>query len=314
MTLPTWLTLRPRLLYGVFTALAFAVALRLTFPSEAVRERLIYEAGAHGWQIDVQDVRPGGLLGVSMKNVTLTDSKGAKLSLDELAASIRPLPLLIGKQVLAWEAAAFDGTCTGSADLSGSTRHLLVELEGLNLKMIPALRTASGMDFMGRASGKIDLTMPGEDPNKATGTIDLSVNQAAITGGNAVIPPFSSPMPIPAISLGTFTAVGKADKGRLALDKLEFRGGDAELGIDGVVVVMQQRMEYAPVVGKVRLKFAPALWQKPDTAKFKPMFEAALMNARQPDGSYQYQLFGNLSAPQLRPMGPGGGGPPPPPQ
>jgi hypothetical protein len=80
-----------------------------------------------------------------------------------------------------------------------------------------------------------------------------------------------------------------------------------------VVVVLQQRMEYAPVVGKVRLKFSPSIWQKQGTASFKPMIEAAFMNARTPDGSYQYQLFGNLSAPQLRPASAGGGAPPPPP-
>ena len=83
------------------------------------------------------------------------------------------------------------------------------------------------------------------------------------------------------------------------------------LGIDGGVVVLQPKLEYAPVVGKLRLKISPALWQKPAASMYKPMFEAALMNARAPDGSYQYQLFGNLSTPQLRPASAGGGPPPP---
>jgi hypothetical protein len=40
------------------------------------------------------------------------------------------------------------------------------------------------------------------------------------------------------------------------------------------------------------------------------MIESAFMNARAPDGSYQYQLFGSLSAPQLRPASAGGAPPP----
>src|SRR5512141_2428368 len=108
MPLPTWLTLRPRLLYGIFTALAFLVALRLTFPSEAVRERLIYEAGARGWQVDPGRVGPRGLLGVSMDGATLTDANGLKIPVERLDASLRPLPLLIGKRVLAFEAEVFD--------------------------------------------------------------------------------------------------------------------------------------------------------------------------------------------------------------
>lgn len=310
--LPAWLALRPRLLYGVFAAVAFAFCLRWTFPSEAVRERLIYEAGQRGWQIEVEEVHPGGLLGVTMDGVTLTDAAGLKIPLDELSASLRPLPLLIGKQVLSWRAVAFGGTLAGRTDLSGDERRLDVQLADLNLKAVPPLKKATGMDFNGLASGRIELTLPGNEPHKATGTIDLTVTQAGLGGGSAVIPPFSSPMTIPPVSLGTLTVVGKAEKGRLAMDKFEFRGGDAELGLEGGVVVLQPRLEYAPVVGKVRLKISPALWQKPSASMYKPMFEAALMNARTPDGSYQYQLFGNLSAPQLRPGGAGGGGMPPP--
>ncbi len=309
MKLPAWLTLRPRLLYGAFAALAFALCLRWTFPDEAVRERLIYEAGQRGWQIDVENVHPGGLLGVSMDGVVLTDAAGLKIPVDELSASLRPLPLLIGKQVLSWRAAAFGGTLDGRADLSGDERRLVVDLADVNLKAVGPLKKATGMDFTGVASGHVDLTLPGAEPHKASGTIDLAVAQAGLGGGAAVIPPFSSPMNIPPVSLGALTVTGKADKGRLAMDKLEFRGGDAELGVDGLVIVLQQRLEYAPIVGKLRLKISPALWQKPAASMYKPMFEAALMNARTPDGSYQYQLFGNLSAPQLRPANSGGGPP-----
>lgn len=310
-TLPKWITSRPRLLYGLFTGLAFIVALRWTFPSEAVRERLIYEAGARGWQIDVQDVGPAGLMGVRMDEVSLTDAAGLKIPVTRLDASIRLLPLLVGKRVLAFEAEAFDGTIGGRADLSGAERRLLLDLEGVNLKSILPLRKATGVDFTGLVSGKVDLLVPGAERNKASGTIDVSIEQAGVAGGSAVIPPFSQPMTVPPVSLGTLTLSAKADKGRLVVDKLEFRGGDADVTGEGVSVTLAQRMEFAPVVGRLRFKLSESLWKKPAAAPMRPMVEAALMNARAPDGSYTYQVFGNLSAPQLRP---GNGGGPPPPQ
>lgn len=309
--LPAGLALRPRLLYGIFAALAFVVALRWTFPTEAVRERLIYEAGKAGWQIDVQDVGPAGLLGVRMDEVTLTDAAGLKLPVERLDASLRVLPLLLGRRSLAYQASVFGGTVEGRADLSGSSRTFRMALEGVNLKAVPMLRR-SGVEFTGVAAGTIDLTMPGDQPHQASGTVDLSVAQAGVAGGNATIPPFSTPMTIPPISFGTVTAAGKADKGRLTMDKFQFRGGDAEVTGEGLVLVMQQRLQYAPVVGKLSIRFSPQLWGKPVWGGYKPMIDAALMNARAPDGSYQYQLFGNLSSPQARPVGAGGGGPPPP--
>ena len=101
---PGWTKNRATLLYGGFAALAFVLALRWTFPSEAVKERLIYEAGARGWQIDVEDVDPGSLLGVRMEGVSLTDASGLKVPVDELDASLRVLPLLVGKRTVAFRA------------------------------------------------------------------------------------------------------------------------------------------------------------------------------------------------------------------
>src|SRR5512138_591354 len=114
MKIPAWL-LRPRLLYGLFAAAAFVLALRWTFPSEAVRERLIYEAGARGWQIDVEQVAPSGVLGVRMDGVALTDASGLKIPVERLDASLEVLPLLVGRRVLDYQASLYEGTVEGSA-------------------------------------------------------------------------------------------------------------------------------------------------------------------------------------------------------
>ena len=80
-----------RAAYGAFFALAFLFAFRQTFPVQALKERLILEAGAHGWRVDAEEVGPAGLVGMSATGVTLVDRAGTTLALDEVSVSFRIL-------------------------------------------------------------------------------------------------------------------------------------------------------------------------------------------------------------------------------
>lgn len=308
-----WTTLRPRLLYGGFALLAFAFALRWTFPAEAIKERLIYEAGARGWQIDVERVGPGTLLGVRLVGVSLADASGVKLPIDRLDASLQLLPLLTGKRTLAFDADFLDGTVSGSADLSGASRRAQVELAGLDLARALPLRQAAGRDLAGKVSGNLDLTLPGGALDKASGLVGLQIAGAAAGAGGVAIPGMSGNLPLPAVSLGAVEASAKVEQGRALFDRLEAKGGDVELAVEGALVVLQARLEHAPISGRARLRFAPSLWQKPQAAPLKPLAEAALASSRAPDGAYQLQLAGSLGHPQLRSGSGAGAAPPPPP-
>ncbi|HEX9051006.1 MAG TPA: type II secretion system protein GspN, partial [Anaeromyxobacter sp.] len=105
--LPTdldWNVWKPRLAYGGFTLIAFLLALRWTFPAEAVKERLIYEAGLRGWQIDVEHVSAGGFLGVEAEGVKLDNGSGLAIPIESVTASLRLLPLLAGRRRVAFDA------------------------------------------------------------------------------------------------------------------------------------------------------------------------------------------------------------------
>ena len=304
--------LRRRLLYGAFAVAAFALSLRLTFPSEAVRERLIYEAGARGWQIEVQGVRPVSLFGVGMEGVALTDASGLKIPVERIEAWLEVLPLLWGGRVLEVKASVYDGTVEGSAGLSGETRRVAFRVEGVNLARALPLRRAVGMDLSGTVSGNCDLTLLGGSLEKASGTLELNVTRALLGGGQVPIPPLPGTLNLPPIALGTASASAKVQGGRVTVEKLETRGGDVELTGEGIALVLQPRMEYAPLAGQARVRPEPSLWQKPAAAAFRPVVESALQRA--PDGSYRFQVAGSLGHPQLRPIAPGAAPPPPPAQ
>jgi len=306
--------LRPRLFYGIFAAAALALSLRLTFPSEAVRERLIYEAGARGLEVEVKSVHPHSLLGVSMDGVALTDASGLKVPVEHVEAKLEVLPLLLGRRVVKVKAEVYDGTIEGSAALFSAERRWAFSAEGVNLSRALPIRRALSMDLSGAASGSLDLTLPGGSLEKASGTVELRVLRAALGGGQVPIPPLPGTLTLPPIALGTASASAKVEGGRVTIDKLETRGGDVELTGEGIAAVLQPRLEYAPLAGQARVRPAPSLWQKPAAAALRPVLETALPRA--PDGSYRFQLSGTLGHPQLRPLpagAPGASSPPPPP-
>ncbi len=311
---------RTNLLYGAFTAVAFFLALRWTFPSEAVKERLIYEAGASGWHVDVQDVNPSGFLGVRLEGLTLTDASGLKIPVEDFEGSLRVLPLLVGKRSVTFHTALYGGTVEGRADLSGANRNLSVRVDGVNLAPILPLRKASGVEFVGVVTGAADLRYPGANPEKASGTIEVAIDKGGVTGGKVPVSGFTEGFTLFPISLGTIRAAGNARDGVLEVSRLQATGGDVEFEGEGVKVMLQPRLAYSPLGGQARVRFLPALWQKPAAASMKVPVEAMLMPARTPNGSYQYQLFGSVALPRAAPSPSGNANPsqirgaPPPPQ
>src|SRR5512143_1802630 len=141
--LPTkldWNVWKPRLAYGGFTLLAFLLALRWTFPAEAVKERLIYEAGLRGWQIDVERVSAGGLLGARADRVKLDNGSGLGIPIESLTVSLRVLPLLAGRRSVAFDGQIYDGRVRGHADVSRDGQRVVAEVEGVDLGAALPLR------------------------------------------------------------------------------------------------------------------------------------------------------------------------------
>ncbi len=298
-----WIRWRPRLLYGGFAVLAFALSLRWTFPAEAMKERLIMEAGRRGWQIDVGRVSAGGVLGVTAHDLKIETGSGLSVPVDELTASFRVLPLLMGRRSLAFDALLYDGRVRGTADLSGDPRRLAVDLAGVDLGRALPLRKAAGMDFLGKISGKADLSVPAAGESKATGRLDATVREAGLAAGQLPVPGMSSGLPLPRMSFGTVTAALKVGEGKATFEKLEATGGDAELRTDGLYFVVQPRMEYSPIYGRARVKVGDAFWAKRETQGFRGLAEAARASAKGSDGSWNFSVTGSDTHPRLQPQG-----------
>jgi type II secretion system protein N len=296
-----WNRSRPRLLYAAFTLVAFLLALRFTFPADAVKQRIIVEAAARGWQVDMADVGAGGLLGIEAEGVTVEDASGLRIPIDELTASLRLLPLLVGRQSVAFDARVYDGEVDGTADLSGDERQIAISAQGVDLSRALPLRKASGLDLAGKLSGKADLRFPAAPNGTPEGRIDFTVKDAGVNGGQLPVPGMTGSLTVPKLGLGEIVAAVALEKGKATFEKLEARGGDADFTAEGLYAVLQPRLQHAPIAGKAKLRVKDAFWARRETQAFKGLADAALASSRGRDGAWSFQVAGSVGRPQLRP-------------
>jgi type II secretion system protein N len=100
------------------------------------------------------------------------------------------------------------------------------------------------------------------------------------------------------------TAGVRIDGGKATVEKLESRGGDAEITTQDVYAVLQPRLETSPLAGRAKVKVQDAFWSRTTNPGLKSLADAALASARGRDGAWSFQLAGTLTKPLLRPAPP----------
>ncbi len=301
MELPSLKGWKRHAAYGAFFLLAFLLALQLTFPSEAVQERILLEAAAQGWQVHMADIQPAGFGGVRATGVTLESRDGLRLPIEEARASFRLWPLLLGRQGFSFQASLFRGRVRGVAEQGRGWQRLALEADGVDLAQAVPLRKATGLDLAGTVGADLDVTLDARDPAKSKGHIDVSVDRAVVNGGEVPVPGMGGNLTLPRFALGTVTAKATVKDGKATFERLGAKSDDVEIGADQLYVAMQPRLEYAPLYGRARVKLADAFWQKSGTQGLRGIVEVALASAKGRDGSYGFQIYGSLGHPQARP-------------
>jgi type II secretion system protein N len=302
---PNWTTWRPRLLYGAFFVVAFVLSLRWTLPSTAVRDRIAVEASQRGWQVEVSEIGPAGLLGVALVDVTLKDKDGLAIPVERVELTLPLWPLLTGKRRVALDARLWDGRVRGTFDLAAGPQAMDLSVESIDLARALPLRKASGLDLAGVATGRAHVLLPADDKSKMEGRLDLTVKEAGITGGQLQLGGLGAGLTVPRISAGEIVAGLAILAGKGTFEKLTATGGDLDLNADGLYFVVQPRLEFAPIFGKLRLKPSDGFATRPETRSFKAILDGTFGAAKAADGAYQLQVYGSLGHPLARPLPPG---------
>ncbi|BDG08989.1 type II secretion system protein GspN [Anaeromyxobacter paludicola] len=301
MELPALKPWQRRLAYGAFTVLAFLFALQRTFPSDAVKERLVLAAAAQGWQLSMDDIRPRGFPGVRATGVTLESAEGTRIPVDELDATLRLWPLLLGRRGVSFEAKLYDGRVKGLSEEGRTASRLALTASGIDLARAAAVKKVSGLDLAGTLSADVDVTIDSKDAARSNGHADLDVQRAVLNGGTLQLPSMGGGLTLPRVGLGTVAARMTVKDGKGVFERMEVKGEDLDAASENLYFVVQPRLEYAPLYGTARVKLSDAFFSRPGSSGFKSVLELALAQAKRKDGAYGFQIYGTVGHPQLRP-------------
>jgi type II secretion system protein N len=287
--------------YSAFFAFAFVLALRFTFPVEAVRERFILDAAARGYQVKVSDLSPSGLVGVRARELTVTTADGTRIPFDQLSVGLRLWPTLLGRRSFSFDASLFDGRVVGFTEVGTTAERYQAKVTGIDLSRAGVIRAATGLDLAGILSGSLDVTLDPKDPSKSTGGIDFQVKDGAIRGGKIPVPGMDGGLTAPPVKLGSMAARGTVKGGRAEFGTLESKGDDVDFSAEQVFIQLQPRFEHSAISGRARLRPTESFWRNEQAAPLKPLVEAGLASAKGKDGGYGFQIYGTIGKPMARP-------------
>jgi type II secretion system protein N len=294
--------------YLLFTLFALVTGFFISFPYDALRDRVRLEADRAGYFVRIGSLGPGFF---AVRAADLQVSK--KADSDPPPEALRIDSVSVGPSLfppgVAVTAKLMGGSVTARASGLSTTR-LVVDVKGLDLSK-GNLKGFSGIDFAGTVNGQLDVrvprvpaapnTPPEPDLAQASGSLTLSTQGLAVNGGtaNITIPqygPDPSPFDLPRIVLGDVTGKVTLDKGAATIDKLEGSSADLELKVTGTVK-LAKRLEYSEQNIELRLK------PDPEFQKRLGMLGAALsfMGADPQDPTWRLgRLSGYLGRPQFR--------------
>jgi len=296
------------LAYTAFSLFALVATFFLTFPYDALKDRVRLEADAAGYFLRIGKMGPG-LFAVRASDVQVSKKSNAEpppeaLKIDSLSIgpSLFPPGLAVKVNLLG-------GTVTTRVSGFGSAR-IKVDAEDLDLTK-GNLKAFSGVDFAGTLDAHVDLTVPRvaaaanapaePDLAQASGTISLDAKALAINGGtaNITIPQFGpdpTPVDLPKITVGELSGKVKIDKGAATIEEFKSKSSDLELAISGTVK-MAKRLEYSEPNMEIRVK------PDPEFQKRLGLLGSALsmIGADPKDPTWRLgRLTGYLGRPQFR--------------
>ena len=240
----------------------------LTFPYEALKERVRMEADQAGY-VAAHRRRWGPVSWrcacriCKVAKKADTDPPPEPLRVETILA--RPFVLSSGAEP---QGTALGGSVTTTFSGLTSTR-LKVDAEGIDLSK-GNLKGFSGIDFAGTVDAHLDLSLPRAaagtaaaepDLSQASGTFTLETKELAINGGNVsvTIPQFGAdptPLDLPKILLGNISAKVKIDKGAATVEDFQAKSADLEANISGTMK-LGKRLEYSEPNLEVRFKPDP---------------------------------------------------------
>ena len=285
--------------------LVFWVALVLSFPSDAVRERISWEvdrATGGTMALKLDDIRPswsvtGALLeGVQLLSIPKPKKKAKEgddpplasllLAATRVDTRVHVLPLLGGDLLAELDAELYKGTLSG--ELGQVEQAFMADLEAndLDLSLYPFAGDDWSVDVSGLLDLVVDMKVDPEEIKEAKGDLELDVEGLVLRS----------------LTVSGFT-IDEAVFNEAVLE-LDVHDGEAEVKkgsflSDMVEATLDGKITLSSPIERSRLKLALKIRLDDDLdslAKLAP----GMKNARDEGGTYHFMVSGSLEKPRFR--------------
>jgi type II secretion system protein N len=306
--------------YPLFYLFTFVFFLRLMFPYDKIRERIVAQfnsqprSGNAQQQLAIDDLGGWWLTGVRIKGLRVISSPSepggapSEMKIDEARAKIGVLSAIFGHTAVSFHIDAFGGEIDGEYDDSSKERDVDAELDGVDLTKIDALTDMLGLPVEGHAKGTIKLVMPEGKASKGSGNVQIDISDVAIGDGKAKL---KNALDWPKLAVGPITLTAEAKDGVLKVTKLSAGGKDLELGGEGKIQMRDLASESTVDVNmkfkindsyRSKSKLTEALFGAPGSTKGGDVdrFVPKMKQAHRGDGFYAFKLMGLLGKLDVR--------------
>ncbi len=284
--------------YAAFALLSLVFCLYLTFPGDAVAQRIRYEIQRRSNGAVTASVGSASLsfpLGVSAHDVELRvkreNDDDVRVPLESLGASLDLLSLVTLTLKPRVSADIGDGSVSAAFIQGDQDLYIEAEIDELNLIKPPVLPSFLGIPMTGTLSTDGDYTLA-KKPTESSGAMQIRFNGVSL--GPGPVAGFTIPE---AIGLGDVSLTLAAKEGKLVIEDYRQEGGQVDLQLSGDMA-LNPRFSSSNLNACVKFKFTDEAFLK-QYPKLETAVQLAGARFKQDgDGYLNVPLRGLLSTPR----------------
>ncbi len=311
---------------GVFAFYVFClmVFFRLTFPYEALKDRVVTEFNRTQLdkRLEIEEMGGHWLFGVKATGVRLIPIEAATirrasdeptppakpLNLDSVTGSVSLLSYVFGTLDVTFGADIGGGSVSGSFVQTDAESRLQLSADDVDIAEIGFLSQGIGLPLSGRLGAEVELELPERKVQKAEGKVELRVAELSIGDGKAKV---RNTIALPKLNAGDLSLKADVAAGRMDITEFSANGSDFELSADGKIR-LRDPVERSIADLTVAFKFKEAYTTKSDLtktifgspdSKVPALFDMdpQVRQAKGDDGFYRWRVTGALVHPSFRP-------------
>jgi type II secretion system protein N len=281
-----------------------------TFPYERLADRLVQEAQARGYEIEIIELTNSGLTGLTFENLRVvlpSEGEGSPpvdVIFDELTVSTSLLSLISDSKSYSFDAELGGGEAEGEVVVGEDNMEIDVEIDDIDLEALPILRRFTKIPVTGTLNGEIALNMPSE-VGESSGSVEITIEGLNVGDGKSKLDiPGWGGLTLDKADVGNLELVVAIEEGSANIERATSHGKDLELDALGKVRLLRP-LSRSELNLMLRLKIQDAY--KKRSVKVATMLELAssgIEAAQTADGAIQYTVAGSLGG-RLRPKASG---------